>query len=121
MRTNTAHKIIDVIAGIPAEFNVDTELITLTLHTSVDGKSWNETAFEGESAIYVDACATTFITEMRDSLGMTADDTTDWSKFPHAFDALFELASQHQERRAAKKNRKLAAAAAAYQYAPAEG
>ena len=117
MHTNTAHEIIDVIAGIPAEFDVDTELVTLTLYTSVDGQSWNETAFEGESAIYVDACATTFITEMRDSIGMSADDTTDWSLFPHAFDALFELASQTQERKAAKKNRKLVAAAVAYQYA----
>lgn len=63
-------------------------LIALALPVSLDGETWYQVAFEGESAPYVDRQAASYVVTYRDRIHISIDESTEWSSFPTTFNAL---------------------------------
>lgn len=65
-------------------------LITLILPVSLDGETWHDVTFEGESAAYVDRQAATYIATYQDQLQIGITENADWSQFPITANTLFQ-------------------------------
>jgi hypothetical protein len=66
----------------------DAGLIALVLPVSLDGETWHQVVFEGESAAYVDRQAASYVVTHRDRVHIGIDERADWSRFPTTFNAL---------------------------------
>lgn len=66
----------------------DAGLMALVLPVSLDGETWHQVVFEGESAAYVDRQAASYVVTHRDRVHIGIDERADWSHFPTTFDAL---------------------------------
>ncbi len=66
----------------------DAGLTALVLPVSVDGETWHQVVFEGESAAYVDGQAASYVVTYRDRVHIGIDEHADWSRFPTTFNAL---------------------------------
>jgi hypothetical protein len=66
----------------------DAGLMALVLPVSLDGETWHQVAFEGESPAYVDHQAASYVVTYRDRVHIGIDENADWSRFPTTFNAL---------------------------------
>lgn len=64
--------------------------ITLTVPVSLDGETWHDIAFHGESAAYIDCQAATYIATYKDQLQIGINESADWSQFPLTATTLFQ-------------------------------
>lgn len=71
----------------------DDGLLSLILHTTIDGRTWQPVVFDGESAEYIDMLASMFVEEYRNTIGLGVDETTCWSMFPKTYRALVKVAT----------------------------
>lgn len=71
-----------------AESRTDAGLIAMTLPVSLDGETWHQVTFDGESAAYVDRQAAAYVVTYCDRMHIGIDQSADWSHFPTTFNAL---------------------------------
>lgn len=66
----------------------DAGLMALALPVSLDGETWHQVVFEGESPAYIDRQAASYVVTYRDRVHIGIDERAEWSRFPTTFSAL---------------------------------
>lgn len=79
---------MSVITDTMLDQSDETELLTLTLHTSHDGQNWATVVFEGESPTFVDKQARAYLAEQPAGMILIDENSTRWHLFPRTFQAL---------------------------------
>ena len=67
----------------------DAALITMTLPMSLDGETWHDIEFEGETARYADQQAAAYVIAYRDRMHFGVCESIRWAEFPATYHAIF--------------------------------